>query len=93
LRLIWAPEADEDLEDIETFIGLSSRTRALRAVLDIVKRATVLASHPEIGRQGFVSGTRELPLQPLPYTLVYRVLPGTIQILRVLHQRQKWPID
>lgn len=51
----------------------------------------LLGSRPLIGRTGRIRGTREFPVQRTPYTLVYRVRPGEVQILRVLHQRRRYP--
>jgi plasmid stabilization system protein ParE len=50
-----------------------------------------LARFARIGRAGRVSGTRELPVSRTLYTLVYRVRIRSIQVLRVLHQRRKYP--
>jgi plasmid stabilization system protein ParE len=38
-----------------------------------------------------VAGTRELVLSPLPYLIPYRVVAGTVEVLRVLHVRRRWP--
>jgi plasmid stabilization system protein ParE len=50
-----------------------------------------LARYPRIARRGLVGGTRELPVGGTPYTLVYRLRVRGIQVLRVLHQRRKYP--
>ncbi len=42
----------------------------------------------EAGRAGW-DGTREL-ITP-PWVIVYRVIGGRVEVLRVLHGRQKWP--
>ncbi len=45
-----------------------------------------------MGRAGRVVGTREWVGVP-PYVLVYRVVDGALEIVRVLHGAQKWPPD
>jgi len=49
--------------------------------------------HPNQGRQGRVTGTRELALTPLPFIVVYRVreLLDAIEIVNVIHGAQRWP--
>lgn len=56
----------------------------------LVEAAAFLAYHPEIGRLGRVSGTRELVVAGTPYIFVYRV-KATIEILTILHTARKWP--
>jgi toxin ParE1/3/4 len=41
-------------------------------------------------RAGRVAGTREAVLHP-NYILVYRVATDTIEVVRVLHARQRYP--
>lgn len=62
--------------------------------LDEIERQTDrLADYPEIGRVGRKPGTRECVLNRTPFVLVYRVRPeaGRVEILRLLHGRQKYP--
>ena len=42
---------------------------------------------------GRVEGTRELPVPPLPFIVVYRVLEGAdvVEIVNVVHGAQRWP--
>lgn len=35
--------------------------------------------------------TRELVLVPLPFIIVYRVLPSAVEIIRIIHGAQRWP--
>ena len=52
---------------------------------------TLLPRRPHIGRPGLVPGTREFPVSKTSYTIVYRVRARAIQVLRVLHQRRRYP--
>jgi hypothetical protein len=38
-----------------------------------------------------VEGTRELPLPPLPFVVVYRVRKDIVDIANVIPGAQKWP--
>jgi plasmid stabilization system protein ParE len=51
----------------------------------------LLQRHARIGRLGMVRGTREFPVTRTSYTIVYRVRRATIEVLRVLHQRRRYP--
>jgi len=44
---------------------------------------------PGIGRDGRERGTQEILVNP--FVVVYRLRDETIEILRILHQRQQWP--
>jgi toxin ParE1/3/4 len=59
----------------------------------IYDRAAALETDPYLGRRGRVEGTRELPLPPLPFIIVYRVLEqaDAIEIVNVIHGAQRWP--
>lgn len=59
--------------------------------LSIVNAVEVLTDVPSSGRPGRVSGTRELVLAALPYTVAYRVTCGVVEVLRVLHTSRRWP--
>jgi toxin ParE1/3/4 len=61
-----------------------------RAIYD---RLSVLRVFPYSGRIGRVEGTRELPLPPLPFLVVYRVLDlsDIVEIVSMIHGAQRWP--
>jgi toxin ParE1/3/4 len=47
-----------------------------------------LADHPHSGRPGRVKSTRELVVGGAPFAVAYRVEPGVVVILRLLHGAQ-----
>jgi plasmid stabilization system protein ParE len=53
--------------------------------------ADVLLDHPELGRAGRSSFTRELVVAGTPYILVYVIGKDEIGIAYVLHGARKWP--
>jgi toxin ParE1/3/4 len=65
-----------------------SRTVTAR---EIYERAGALKTFPHRGRQGRVKGTRELPLPPLPFIVVYRTLSNAVEIANIIHGAQRWP--
>jgi toxin ParE1/3/4 len=62
--------------------------QVLNRVWDAVQ---LLADQPHTGRAGLVPGTRELVVTGTPVIVPYRVVENTVQILRVLHGKRKWP--
>jgi plasmid stabilization system protein ParE len=50
-----------------------------------------LGEFPQSGRAGHFPGTRELVLAGLPYVVVYRVTPDSVEIIRVFHASMDWP--
>jgi len=59
-------------------------------VRTIYQRIRSLGTAPYKGRPGNRSGTRELPLSPLPYVVVYLVKPEAVEILHIHHGAQDW---
>src|ERR1035437_11162073 len=84
MQIRWSPGAADDLECIVNYIAEESATAAQRVAQNIHERAGTLAAFPYLGRMGRVRGTRELPLEPLPFIVVYRVLEhaGAVEIVR-----------
>lgn len=91
MQIVWSLFAIEDREAIFSYIEIDSPRAAARIDDLIEARVELLASSPEIGRPGRVSGTRELAIQRTPYIAAYRVEAESIRVLRVLHGAQLWP--
>lgn len=90
LEIRWFSHAQTDLECIELYIAQNSPEQAVAVVLRIIEAVGILIDHPEIGRVGRVSGTRELVIPNLPYIVPYRKKGQYIEVLRVFHQSRKW---
>ena len=90
MQLRWSPAA-EDLFRIIEYIRQENPAAAQRIAKAIYDSAGSLKSFPSKGRTGRVEGTRELPLPPLPFVVVYRVLKDIVEIADVVHGAQKWP--
>jgi toxin ParE1/3/4 len=89
----WSPDAVADLEGIVEYVRLDNPAAAQRIGQTIYDRLSVLGKFPHAGRLGRVEGTRELPLPPLPFIVVYRVATNTeiVEIVNIIHGAQRWP--
>jgi toxin ParE1/3/4 len=91
MRLIWTAAALRDLAAARAYIAHDSPHAADDQVGRVLTAVSRLLRFPEIGRPGRRGGTRELVVNRTPYIVAYQVRAGAIEILRVLHARQRWP--
>ncbi len=91
MRIGWHPNALDDIRGIEAFIEWDNPPAAQAMETRIRAVVEILAEHPNLGRPGRVSGTRELIVAGTPYLVAYAVLGDEVRILAVLHTAQKWP--
>jgi addiction module RelE/StbE family toxin len=91
MQLRWSPAAVEDLSRIIEYIRQENAPAAQRIAKTIYESAGSLKSFPNKGRNGRVEGTREIPLPPLPFVIVYRIRRDIVEIVNVIHGAQKWP--
>ena len=90
LRLVWTPEALDDLWTIISYL-IDRNAAAAEHLLGLIEHtAEQLPAHPFLYRTGRVPGTREAVVHP-NYVLVYRVGVDAIDVLAVLHARQRYP--
>ena len=88
--LRWTEHAVAQLESVAEYVSLSSPVYAEQLLDRIARRLEQAREFPESGR--VVSEFARPDVRELiewPYRLVYRVHPGTIEILSVLHGRQE----
>ena len=91
MAIRWSSEAADDLQR-HRYIRRDNPIAARRVATEIYERAVAsLNAFPYSGRPGRVQGTRELPLPPLPFVVVYRVRDDAVEIANILHGAQKWP--
>jgi len=95
MKIRWSPAAAADLENIVGFIRKDSPAVAQNIGRAIYERIAKLGALPNRGRLGRVEGTRELPLPPLPFIVVYRVFEeaDVLEVVNVIHGAQRWPPD
>jgi toxin ParE1/3/4 len=90
-KIRWSPDAADDFIRIIEHIRKDNDAAAQRLAQTALQQIEGLKQFPQLGRPGRVSGTRELPLSPLPFIVVYRLKEEWIEIARVLHGAQRWP--
>ena len=90
MRIRWTVPAAADLQNIKDYLQQHHPHFAEPTVRTIYQRIRLLKTSPNRGRPGHQSGTRELPLPPLPYVVVYSVNADAVEILHVYHGAQDW---
>lgn len=90
LRVRWLPKASVDLATIIEYIAERNDVAASRLQDNIECATSQLPQHPYLYRPGRVPRTREIVVHP-NYVVVYRSLPNVIEIVSVLHSRQRYP--
>ena len=91
LKVIWSPEALEDVESIAEYISRDSRFYAQATVSKIIDITRQLTKFPQIGRilPEFHSKTfRELLVYS--YRLVYKIERSKIIIVAVIHDKRSF---
>jgi toxin ParE1/3/4 len=91
MRLEWTRAAFHDLREAGDYIAADSPEAAERTATRVLEAAEYLLDHPNMGRPGRLSGTRELVISGTPFVVVYWVRGAAVQVLRVLHHARKWP--
>ena len=92
MKIVWQPQAIEDLGSLKRYIAADNPAAASRVVTTIVSLVgKQVGTFPETGRSGRIEGTRELVVPRMPYIVVYRVKADAIDILAVHHAARRWP--
>ena len=91
MRLEWTLKAFDDLVEAGDYITLDNPEATQRMAERAREAIEYLEDHPNIGRPGRLSGTRELVISGTPFVVIYWVRGAAVQVLRVLHHARKWP--
>lgn len=89
-RIVWSPEAAEDLEAISEFIARDSSFYARAVVAEILKTTRSIPDYPYLGRivpEYSVVKIRERFVYN--YRIVYRVAENEILIVAIIHGARK----
>jgi addiction module RelE/StbE family toxin len=92
-RIIWAPQALDDVQAIRTYLSRDSADYADLIVKRIVAAVSRLEHHPRSGRMVPEVGEpslREIVIRN--YRVVYRLRREVVQILTVFHGARSFPI-
>lgn len=91
MRIVWTEPALRDLAALRAYIGRDNPVAAMEQIEHILASVDGLLRFPESARLGRRAETRELVVSRTPYLVPYRIRDDVVQILRVLHGRQRWP--
>jgi toxin ParE1/3/4 len=92
MRVVWTPQAQEQLRAIHDYVAAASPVRARHLVDRLTSRSKQIAEHPQSGRK-----VPELDLPQIrevierPYRIVYRIKSGQIDVIAVLHGAMQSP--
>lgn len=92
LKIVWLPQAQITRLAQLDYIAQNNSLAAIAQDAEIERQVDVLINHPELGRLGRVDGTRELVISHTLFIVVYRINGQRVEILRVLHSAQMWPV-
>ena len=90
MRLVWTRLASTDRKEIREYIAQDNPAAALALDELLSEKSFHLVDHPDLGRPGRVTGTRELVAHQ-NYILVYDTAGDLVRVLRVLHAARQWP--
>jgi plasmid stabilization system protein ParE len=90
MRVRWTVPAADDLASIKSYLQKHYPQFAEPTVRTIYERIRSLRAPPYRGKPGHRGGTRELPLTPLPYVVVYSVKPEAVEIPAHPPRAQDW---
>ncbi len=86
-KIVFAPEADDDLEGIVDYIARDKPIAARNWLVQIKAACEILATQPVAGedRKSFgVSGCRSFSVGQ--YVIYFRAIPGGTEVARVIHR-------
>ncbi len=88
LRLVWAPEALQDIEEGVAYIARDSISAAIEVEDRVLAAAEGLLDLPYQGRAR-AGGRRELVVALTSFKLIYRVEDGAVVIVRLWHMSRR----
>lgn len=89
LPIVWRARARDDLAKIITYIAQENPAAARRLKASIQASVLPVAEHPYVYKGGRVANTREIVVRP-NYVVVYRVTASAVEVINVVHARQKY---
>ena len=92
MLVVLAETAEADLDAIVSYIADESVSNAVAFDARIRDRVRLLSDFPEVGRAGRYEGTLELIIPHDRCVVVYRLMDKQVQVLRVIHGGQEWPL-
>lgn len=90
-RVDWSPRALRDLIAIYRTTTADNPAAAAEQSEHIIERAEALARYPRLGKASAWRGRRVLILTRYPYSIYYRAVRHGARVVRVVHQRRRFP--
>lgn len=90
--IAWLPAANANRFEQLDYIAQDNPLAAIGQDEQIEHQVDMLMQHPHMGRPGRKKGTRELVISHTPFIVIYRVKGPRIEVIRLLHSSQQWPI-
>jgi len=90
-KIEWTVPALTDLISAGEYISQDNPQAARRMASRVKESVEHLGDHPNLGRPGRLSDTKELVVSGTPFIVVYWIKNGGIQVLRLLHHAKRWP--
>jgi plasmid stabilization system protein ParE len=80
-----------DLIAIYRTTAADNKRAATEQTEHLIERAEALPTHPSLGKASRWRGRRVLVLTRYPYSIYYRRSSHGVRVLRVVHQRRRFP--
>jgi toxin ParE1/3/4 len=87
MKVVFLESARHDLDWFKRYYSQIFPDGARQAAAHYKAAKTLLAHHPEIGRQSDTDGLREFTIPRTPFSFVYSIRNDRIEILRLLDGR------
>jgi toxin ParE1/3/4 len=91
VTIVWSPRAIGHLAHLRAYLAHDHPKAANQVASVLLEAVERLAELPNLGRPGRVAGTWELAVPGTPDVIPYRVRADRLEVIAVLHGRQKWP--
>ena len=94
MRVLWTENAIDHLANIYEYIAVNSPTYARRMIDRITRRSEQIAEHALSGRKVPEFDAEDIrEVIEKPYRIIYRIKPGRIDIIAVIHGARLMPED
>jgi len=89
VKILIHPAAAEELSEAVSFYAeRAHKELGLALIAEFEHSINLLSDFPELGAV-WRGSARRLLLRRFPYSLIYRLNEGTIQVLAIAHQRRR----
>jgi toxin ParE1/3/4 len=92
MRVRWTENAIDHLANIYEYIAFNSPTYARRMIDRITRRSEQIAEHALSGRKAPEFDAEDIrEVIEKPYRIIYRIKPGQIDVIAVIHGARLMP--